>query len=54
MDRRRTIMRMQRLGGLDSAFLYFETPTMHMHVGWLMLIDPSTMSEPYSYASMRR
>jgi diacylglycerol O-acyltransferase / wax synthase len=45
---------MQRLGGLDSAFLYFETPTMHMHVGGLMLVDPSTMSEPYSYASMRR
>ena len=44
---------MQRLGGLDSAFLYFETPTMHMHVGGLMLVDPSTMSEPYSYAGMR-
>src|SRR3954453_4100660 len=45
---------MQRLGGLDSAFLYFETPTMHMHVGGLMLIDPSTMSKPYSYAELRR
>ena len=44
---------MQRLGGLDSAFLYFETPTMHMHVGGLMLIDPSTMSRPYSFADMR-
>jgi diacylglycerol O-acyltransferase len=44
---------MQRLGGLDSAFLYFETPTMHMHVGGLMLVDPSTMSKPYSYADMR-
>jgi diacylglycerol O-acyltransferase / wax synthase len=44
---------MQRLGGLDSAFLYFETPTMHMHVGGLMLIDPSTMSKPYSYAVLR-
>jgi diacylglycerol O-acyltransferase len=43
---------MQRLGGLDSAFLYFETPTMHMHVGGLMLVDPSTMPEPYSYAAM--
>jgi diacylglycerol O-acyltransferase / wax synthase len=43
---------MQRLGGLDSAFLYFETPTMHMHVGGLMLIDPSTMSKPYSYADV--
>src|SRR5437763_2308661 len=44
---------MQRLGGLDAAFLYFETPTMHMHVGGLMLIDPSTMPEPYSFAAMR-
>src|SRR3954447_25376780 len=44
---------MQRLGGLDSAFLFFETPNMHMHVGGLMLIDPSTMSQPYSYARMR-
>src|SRR3954470_21820202 len=43
---------MQRLGGLDSAFLYFETPTMHMHVGGLMLVDPSTMSKPYSYADV--
>jgi WS/DGAT/MGAT family acyltransferase len=44
---------MQRLGGLDSAFLYFETPTMHMHVGGLMLVDPSTMSQPYSFARLR-
>jgi len=44
---------MQRLGGIDSAFLYFETPTMHMHVGGLMLVDPSTMSKPYSYADLR-
>jgi WS/DGAT/MGAT family acyltransferase len=44
---------MQRLGGLDSAFLYFETPTMHMHVGGLMLVDPSTMSKPYSFADLR-
>src|SRR3954453_24218240 len=45
---------MQRLGGLDSAFLYFETPTMHMHVGGLMLVDPSTMSKPYNFADLRR
>jgi diacylglycerol O-acyltransferase / wax synthase len=44
---------MQRLGGLDSAFLYFETPTMHMHVGGLMLVDPSTMSQPYSFVGFR-
>ena len=44
---------MQRLGGLDAAFLYFETPTMHMHVGGLMLVDPSTMPKPYSFKSFR-
>ncbi|HEX3822897.1 MAG TPA: wax ester/triacylglycerol synthase family O-acyltransferase [Mycobacteriales bacterium] len=44
---------MQRLGGLDSAFLIFETSTMHMHVGGLMLIDPSTAPQPYSFADYR-
>ena len=38
---------------LDSAFLYFETPTMDMHVGGLMLVDPATMAKPYSFADMR-
>ena len=44
---------MQRLGGLDSAFLIFETSTMHMHVGGLMLVDPSTAKKPYSFADYR-
>jgi WS/DGAT/MGAT family acyltransferase len=44
---------MQRLGGLDSAFLYFETPTMHMHVGGLMLVDPSAAKKPYSFEDYR-
>jgi diacylglycerol O-acyltransferase / wax synthase len=44
---------MQRLGGLDAAFLYFETSAGHMHVGGLMLVDPSTMSQPYTFAGMR-
>ena len=44
---------MQRLGGLDAAFLYFETPTMHMHVGGLMLVDFSEASEPYTYTRLR-
>ena len=44
---------MQRLGGLDSAFLIFETSTMHMHVGGLMLVDPSTASKPYSFEDYR-
>jgi diacylglycerol O-acyltransferase len=44
---------MQRLGGLDSAFLIFENSTMHMHVGGLMLVDPSTSKTPYSFADYR-
>ncbi|MBV9486587.1 MAG: wax ester/triacylglycerol synthase family O-acyltransferase [Frankiaceae bacterium] len=44
---------MQRLGGLDSAFLIFENSTMHMHVGGLMLVDPSTADKPYSFEDYR-
>lgn len=40
---------MERLGGLDGAFLYCETPTMHLHVCGLLILDPSTMpsGDPY-------
>ena len=34
---------MQQLGGLDATFLYCKTPTMHLHVCGLLLLDPSTM-----------
>jgi diacylglycerol O-acyltransferase len=44
---------MQRLGGMDAAFLIFETSTMHMHVGGLMLVDPSTADKPYSFEDYR-
>ncbi len=32
---------MQRLTGLDASFLYLETPSSHMHVAGLMILDPS-------------
>jgi WS/DGAT/MGAT family acyltransferase len=38
---------------MDSAFLYFETPTMHMHVGGLMLVDVSKAKKPYSFEDYR-
>jgi diacylglycerol O-acyltransferase / wax synthase len=33
---------MQQLSGLDSAFLYMETPNQPMHIGSLLICDPST------------
>lgn len=31
---------MQRLSSLDASFLYLETPTVHMHVGLVLILDP--------------
>ncbi len=45
---------MERLGGLDATFLYFETPSMHMHVCGLLILDPSTMPGGYSFDHIRR
>ncbi|HUY63115.1 MAG TPA: wax ester/triacylglycerol synthase family O-acyltransferase [Acidimicrobiales bacterium] len=45
---------MERLGGLDAAFLYFETPSMHMHVCGLLVLDPSTMEGGYSFDRIRQ
>jgi diacylglycerol O-acyltransferase / wax synthase len=44
---------MERLSGLDSAFLSFETPAMHLHVAIAAVIDPSTMPEPYAFEQLR-
>ena len=30
---------MERLRGLDTAFLYLETSTNHLHVGWAVVLD---------------
>ena len=43
----------EQLGGLDAAFLYCETPTMHLHVCGLLLLDPSTMPGGYSDDGVR-
>ncbi len=41
---------MERLRGLDTAFLYLETPTNHMHVAWAAVLDtrdaPDAASAP--------
>lgn len=31
----------KRLTGLDAAFLHLETPTSHMHVGGVIVVDPA-------------
>ena len=38
-----------RLTGLDAVWLYLETPTSHMHVGSVLVLDPSTAPEPLTY-----
>jgi diacylglycerol O-acyltransferase / wax synthase len=40
---------MERMSGLDATFLYFETPNMHMHVLGVIVFDPATSAEPYSF-----
>jgi len=44
---------MERLSGLDAAFLYLETPTHHMHVAMTMVIDPATMPGGYSFDKVK-
>jgi diacylglycerol O-acyltransferase len=43
----------EQLGGLDSAFLYCETPTMHMQVCGLLMLDTATMPDGYSFERIR-
>ena len=44
---------MERLSGLDASFLYFETPSMHMHVAMTAIFDPSTMPGGYDFAVIK-
>ena len=44
---------MDRLSGLDASFLYLETPAQLMHVCGVIVLDPSTMPEPYTFAGFR-
>jgi diacylglycerol O-acyltransferase / wax synthase len=44
---------MQRLTGLDASFLYLETPTSHMHVAGLMVLDPSTVDDELTIDKVR-
>ncbi|WP_377323085.1 wax ester/triacylglycerol synthase family O-acyltransferase [Pimelobacter simplex] len=45
---------MDRLSGLDASFLYLETPAQLMHVCAVMVLDPATMTAPYSFDGLQR
>ena len=38
-----------RLSGLDAVWLYLETATAHMHVGSVLVLDPTTAPERLTY-----
>src|SRR5205085_4394209 len=44
---------MQRLSGVDAAFLYMETPAQHMHGLGVTIVDPSTIPGGYDFAATR-
>ena len=43
----------ERLSGMDASFLYFETPSMHMHVAMTAIFDPSTMPGGYEFDKIK-
>jgi diacylglycerol O-acyltransferase / wax synthase len=45
---------MERLTGLDAAFLALETPSSHMHVMATMVIDPSDVPGGFDVDSLRK
>lgn len=44
---------MERLAGLDAFFFYLETPTQHMHVMALAILDPMTVPGGYGFGRLR-
>jgi diacylglycerol O-acyltransferase len=44
----------ERVPGLDANFLYMETPTLHMHVAFAAVFDPTTVPEGYSFRRIRQ
>jgi len=43
----------ERLSGLDASFLAVETPTAHMHVGWVALFSPPSGGRLPSFEQLR-
>jgi diacylglycerol O-acyltransferase len=44
---------MERLSGVDAAFLYMETPVQHMHGVGVTIFDPSDVPGGYDYEAAR-
>jgi WS/DGAT/MGAT family acyltransferase len=44
---------MQRLSGVDSTFLAIETPSQHMHVAMVSVLDPRDVPGGYSFDQVR-
>jgi diacylglycerol O-acyltransferase len=44
---------MDRLSGLDASFLYLETPAQMLHVCGIIVLDPSTMPDGYTFDAMK-
>ena len=44
---------MQRLSGLDAAFLTAETPSVHMNILGVLVLDPTTAPEPFTFDRVR-
>ena len=42
-----------RLSALDASFLAVETPTAHMHVGWVAVFSPGAEGRLPSFAELR-
>ena len=46
-------MDLRRLSPLDESFLTLETPSAHMHVGWVAVLEPPTQGPSPSFAQLR-
>lgn len=44
--------RMRELAGIDASFLYFETPSTHLHICGVLLLDPSTCPDGWTSSSL--
>ena len=45
---------MRRLSGIDADMIYGETPSCHLHVSALLILDPSTAPSRFGIGEWRR